>query len=132
VAGLDRARPDIEARGARLIVLGSGSPEHLRAFRDATGYRGPLLTDPTLQSFQAAGLASGWRRTFDPRSFVKGIRAFASGFRQGARRGNPVQQGGTFVLGPGPRAGFEWRDRFAGDHPKLDDVLAALDIRTRR
>jgi hypothetical protein len=128
VAGLDRARPEIEARGAELVVVGSGAPEHLAGFREVTGYRGPLLTDPSLRSFQVAGLASGWRRTFDPRAFVNGIRAFAGGFRQGARRGNPVQQGGTFVLGPGPRVRFEWRDRFAGDHPPMSAVLAALDV----
>ena len=58
---------------------------------------------------------------------VKGVRAFASGFRQGARQGDPVQQGGTFVLGPGDAVRFEWRDRYAGDHPDLRDVVAALD-----
>ena len=52
--------------------------------------------------------------------------ASSSGFRQGARRGNPVQQGGTFVLGPGDRVRFEWRDRFAGDHPEMRQVFAAL------
>jgi len=57
---------------------------------------------------------------------IKGIRAFRSGFRQGARRGNPVQQGGTFVLGPGERSRLEWRDRFAGDHPEMSAVLRAL------
>jgi hypothetical protein len=127
VAGLDRARREIEARGADLVVLGSGAPEHLQGFRDVTGYGGHLLTDPSLRSFEAAGLASGWRRTIDPRTFINGIRAFADGFRQGARRGNAVQQGGTFVLGPGPRVRFEWRDRFAGDHPPMSAVVAALD-----
>jgi hypothetical protein len=129
VAGLEQARPEIQARGAELVVVGSGDPEHLAGFREVTGYHGPLLTDPSLRSFRAAGLASGWRRTFDPRALLKGIRAFAGGFRQGARRGNPVQQGGTFVLGPGPRGRFAWRDRFAGDHAPMREVLAALDGR---
>jgi hypothetical protein len=40
-----------------------------------------------------------------------------------------VQQGGTFVLGPGEAMRFEWRDRHAGDHPDLRDVLAALGSR---
>ena len=108
------------------MVVGCGRPEHIAGFRSATGYDGPLFTDPSLRAFEAAGLARGWTRTFHPRSILKGIAAFASGFRQGARRGNPVQQGGTFVLGPGDRVSFEWRDRFAGDHPEVRDVLAAL------
>lgn len=128
MAGLERARPEIEARGARLVVVGSGAPEHLQEFRKVTGYGGELLTDPSLRSFQAAGLASGWRRTIGPRTFINGIRAFAGGFRQGLRRGSAVQQGGTFVVGPGPRVRFEWRDRFAGDHPAMNAVVAALDV----
>ncbi len=107
-------------------MVGCGRSEHIAGFRDATGYDGPLFTDPSLRAFATAGLAQGWTRTFHPRSLLKGIAAFASGFRQGARRGNPVQQGGTFVLGPGERVRFEWRDRFAGDHPEMRDVLAAL------
>jgi peroxiredoxin len=126
VAGLKARRPEIHRRGAEVVVVGSGQPEHIRAFRQATGYDGPLLTDPSLRAFRTAALAHGWSRTFHPRSVWKGVRAFASGFRQGARRGDPVQQGGTFVLGPGERVRFEWRDRFAGDHPEMCDVLAAL------
>ncbi len=118
--------PAIRARGGDAVVVGCGRPEHIAGFREATGYGGPLLTDPSLRVFKAAGLAYGWARTFHPLTLVKGIRAFASGFRQGARRGNPVQQGGTFVLGPGERVRFEWRDRFAGDHPEMDEVLAAI------
>jgi hypothetical protein len=126
VTGLRNALPEIHARGGELVVVGCGLPEHIAGFRAATGYDGPLVTDPSLRTFQAAGLAYGWSRTFDPRAVWKGIAAFAGGFRQGARRGNPVQQGGTFVLGPGDRVRFEWRDRFAGDHPQIPEVLAAL------
>jgi AhpC/TSA antioxidant enzyme len=128
VAGWKAALPQIRARGGDVVVVGCGRPEHIESVRGATGYEGPLLTDPSLESFRAAGLAYGLGRTFHPRSMLKGLRAFASGFRQGARRGNPVQQGGTFVLGPGARVRFEWRDRFAGDHPDMRDVLAALGV----
>jgi len=107
-------------------VVGPARPEHLRSFREITGYAGPLYADPSLATFGVAGLAYGWGRTFHPLSFVKGVRAFAAGFRQGARRGNPVQQGGVFVLGPGDRVRYEWRDRYAGDHAPMADVLVAL------
>jgi len=107
-------------------VVGPGKPEHLAHFREATGYKGPLFADPSLATFRAAGLARGWGRTFHPRSLLKGLRAFAAGFRQGARQGDPVQQGGVFVLGPGDRVRYERRDRFAGDHAPTPAVLAAL------
>jgi len=126
VAGLAATEPSIGARGAALIVVGPGKPEHLAGFREVTGYAGPLYADPSLATFNAAGLAYGWGRTFHPLSVLRGVRAFAAGFRQGARRGNPVQQGGLFVLGPGDRVRYEWRDRFAGDHAPMSDVVAAL------
>jgi peroxiredoxin len=126
VAGLKGALPEIRGRGGEVVVVGSGQPEHIAEFREATGYDGPLVADPSLRAFEAAGLAYGWTRTFHPLAVLKGMRAFAQGFRQGARRGSPIQQGGTFVLGPGERVRFEWRDRFAGDHPEMRAVLAAL------
>ena len=126
MAGLAAAAPSIAARGAALIVVGPAKPEHLAGFREVTGYAGPLYADPSLHTFRAAGLAYGWSKTFHPGSILKGLRAFAKGFRQGARRGNPVQQGGVFVLRPGDRVSYEWRDRFAGDHAPMANVLAAL------
>ncbi|HEV8440737.1 MAG TPA: peroxiredoxin-like family protein [Methylomirabilota bacterium] len=126
MAGLKATLPEIRARGGEVVVVGCGQPEHIAGFRDATGYDGPLLTDPSLRTFRAADLGYGWTRTYHPLTLLKGLRAFAGGFRQGARRGNAIQQGGTFVLGPGERVRFEWRDRFAGDHPPMVDVLGAL------
>ena len=61
---------------------------------------------------------------------LKGIGAVARGFRQVGRQGDIVQQGGTFVLGPGDRVRYEWRDRYAGDNANLDEVVDALPERT--
>ena len=107
-------------------MIGPAKPEHIAGFRAATGYAGTLLVDPERRSYRAAGLERGWARVLHPLVAWKGLRAFAQGFRQGARQGDPVQQGGTFVLGPGDRVRFEWRDRFAGDHPDPDQVVGAL------
>ncbi len=126
MAGLSAALPEVQRRGGGLVVVGPARPEHIADFRRATGYAGPLFADPSLRTYEAAGLAYGWGKTFHPRTLVKGLRAALQGFRQGARKGNSLAQGGTFVLGPGDRVRFEWRDRFAGDHPDIEDVLAAL------
>lgn len=108
------------------MVVGPSRPEHIAAFRDATGYAGLLFADPTLRAFRAAGLAHGWASTYHPLAMLKGVRAVAQGFRQAGRQGDVVQQGGTFVLGPGDRVHFEWRDRYAGHHPDLDEVVEAI------
>ena len=118
--------PAIVERGGTLVVVGPSQPQHIAGFRAATGYAGRLFVDPPRRAFRTAGLLHGWAHTYHPLSMLKGMWAFARGFRQGARQGDVVQQGGTFVLGPGDHVRFEWRDRRAGDHPRLDDVVAAL------
>ncbi len=127
VAGLKAARPQINGLGAEVVVVGPAQPEHIAGFREVTGYEGPLFVDPSLRAFKEAGLAHGLDKTLHPLTFIKGFQAFAGGFRQGMTRGDPVQLGGTFVLGPRSQVRFEWRDRFAGDHPQMRDVLAALE-----
>lgn len=126
MAGLRSALPEIQARGAKLLVVGSAPHEAIGGFRAATGYEGPLLVDPSLRAFRAAGLAYGAGRTFDPRMLRLAITAWLSGLRPGTPTGQLFQQGGTFVLGPGEAVRFEWRDRFPGDHPDLREVVAAL------
>jgi len=106
--------------------VGPARPEHIAGFREATGYAGHLFVDPSLGAFRAAGLLRGWDRTLHPMSVWRGLGALAGGFRQGPPQGDVIQQGGTFVLGPGALVRFEWRDRFAGDHPELGRVLEAL------
>lgn len=126
MAGLRAVAPEIEGLGAGIVVIGNAEPAAIPDFREATGWRGRLLVDPSLRTYRAAGLVHGMASTFHPRSVLKGIKAFTEGFRQGAARGRPLQQGGMFVIGPGEIVRFEWRDRFAGDHPNLTDVVATL------
>ena len=108
------------------MVVGPAKPEHIAAFRQATGYAGSLYVDPSLRTFRTAGLVHGWASTYHPLAVLKGVKAFAQGFRQGARQGDVTQQGGTFVLGPGDRLRYEWRDGFAGDNADLDEVVRAI------
>ncbi len=113
-------------RGALLVVIGPAKPEHIPGFRQVTGYQGPLYVDPSRRAFRTAGLEHGWASTYHPLAVLRGMLAFARGFRQGARQGDVAQQGGTFVLGPGDRVRYEWRDRYAGDSADLDAVVAAI------
>ena len=59
VAAMREATAELESRGARLAVIAAGPREAMAEFRDAVGYRGPLLVDPTLEAFRLAGMAPG-------------------------------------------------------------------------
>ena len=126
VAGLSKRVPEIEGRGGRLVLVAPSKSEHIASFRESTGYKGALFVDPALRAFKTAGLVRGRASTYHPLAVLRGIGAMARGFRQVGRQGDIVQQGGTFVLGPGDRVRYEWRDRYAGHHPDPDAVVGAL------
>jgi peroxiredoxin len=63
VAAMRDAEPEIEKRGAGLIVIGSTPPESMKEsmkeFREAVGFHGSLVVDPSLDAFRAAGMVAG-------------------------------------------------------------------------
>ena len=118
---------EIRARGADLVVIGNGNAEFAAAFRQDLGIPDvTLLVDPELRAYRAAGLRRGRVELLSPRLAGNALRAFRSGFRQGAVQGDPWQLGGVFVIRPGGALAYRQVSREAGDHAPLDDVIAAL------
>jgi peroxiredoxin len=120
----------IRAAGAELVVVGNGRPEHAADFREEQRIDFPLLVDPELRAYAAAGLRRGVLDTLGPGSLKGAWRALRSGARQGATRGDPWQLGGAFVIEPGGRVRFRHVSRDASDHPAPEKILKAL-ARTR-
>ena len=117
---------DIRSLGAELVVVGSGKPFHAAAFRDDQEIDFPLLVDPDLVAYEAAGLRRGVAATLNWKMARNAFRAFRSGFRQTSVQGDPWQLGGTFVLLPGGDCAFAHVSSEAGDHPEVNAVLSAL------
>lgn len=59
VTALRDAQAEIEKRGARLLVVGGVQADAIGEFREAVGYRGPLMVDPSLDVFRAALMVAG-------------------------------------------------------------------------
>ena len=121
------ALPEIRGRGAELVIVGNGRPEHAIDFRDSEHVESPLYVDPELHAYAAAGLKRGLRSSLSPSVVLRGLRAFGEGKRQGATLGDPWQQGGVFLIRPGNRVEFAYVSEEAGDHPAVAAILAALD-----
>ena len=121
-----KARPSIEAAGARLVLIGNGGVKHLAAFKAAEAPDITVLTDPALRTYNAIGARSGIWRTVGPRSWKAGLRALGSGARQSRVKGHPFQQGGVLVVLPGDRIAFTYLSISAGDHPSVESVLDSL------
>ncbi len=117
---------EIRRHGADLAVVGTGTVEEARAFADARALPFPLYTDPTRDSYRQANLRRGILSSVNPRIALHALRAFRQGHRQTATQGDPLQQGGVFVIAPGGRLLFAYRSREAGDHPDPRDILRAL------
>jgi len=126
------ALPEIRRRGAELIIVGNGQPQHATDFRDTEHVESPLYVDPELRAYAAAGLKRGLRSSLSPGVILRGLRAFREGKRQGATMGDPWQQGGVFIIRPGNRVEFSYISEEAGDHPSVEAIISALDKVGRR
>lgn len=130
VSELGAASADITARGARLVLVGCGTAEQARRFDEAKGLtaRGiALYTDPDGAAYRAAETSRSYARTFfDAGARHAYARARASGHRITGVQGDVPQLGAVFVVRPPAEAVYAHRSRFAGDHPELDALFAAV------
>ena len=117
---------DIRAQGAELVIVGNGAENFAAAFREDFALDCPILIDPELSAYRAAGLRRGRVEMLSPRLPVNAARALLSGSRQTGVQGDPWQLGGVFVIRPGGDLAYRYTSREAGDHPPVEDILAAL------
>ena len=118
---------EIRERGAELVVIGNGTSDFAAAFREDFQLDVPLLVDPELRAYRAAGLRRGRVELLSPRLPLNALRALAAGQRQTSVQGDPWQLGGVFVIRPGGELAYRYASREAGDHAPVSDILAALD-----
>jgi hypothetical protein len=118
---------EIERLGAGIVAVGLGGRDDADAFRREAEIAFPLLLDPDRAAYRAAGLRrGGLLDLFRPSNIAARARARGAGHRHHRIGRDPLQLGGTFVLGPGPRDRFAHRSGTFGDVAEIDRVLAAL------
>ncbi|MBW2540636.1 MAG: hypothetical protein JRF15_00970, partial [Deltaproteobacteria bacterium] len=123
---------EIRARGVELVIVGNGAANFAAAFRDDFELDCPLLVDPELRAYRAAGLRRGRIEMLSPALPFQALRALRSGFRPTGVRGDVWQLGAVFVIRPGGEVTYRYVSRDAGDHPPVDAILAALDAGPER
>jgi len=126
-AQLRGIQPEAERLGS-LTIIGNGNLDQARDFQKTHGGTLRSLVDPRKQTYRLLGFRRGFRFTFGAPSVLRGAQTTARGFVQGATQGDAFQQGGTLVLAAGGRPVLFQRSRFAGDHPEIERVLAALRL----
>lgn len=123
---LHRERHRLEEVGVDLVIIGNGTANFIAGFRERSGYEGIIYTDPERAAYKALGLRRGVRSTFSPGAVKSAIRAYRQGFRQTGTEGDALQQGGVFVVAPTGESLYSYRSRRPGDHPPIDDIVAAV------
>jgi alkyl-hydroperoxide reductase/thiol specific antioxidant family protein len=120
------AHAAIEALGARVIAVGTGSAAQARHLMD-TGTPFPCLVDADRRLYRALDLRRvGWSTVLDPATYLNYWRAWRRGARQGDVTGDPRQLSGVALLDADGRLRWRHVSRTIGDYPPLPDVLAAL------
>ncbi len=117
----------IRSLGAELVVIGHGTLEETRAFRDEHQLPFALFTDPGREAYCALGMQRGRRAILSPRVAARAATALWRGFRQTHIAGDPLQQGGVVVVRRGGEEIYRFISRDAGDHPPAPDILKALE-----
>ena len=119
--------PELTTKGVSLVPIGNGRPTFIAGFRQTTGFTGPVYTDPSRRTFEAASLKRTMWSLFRPESLVAGLRAARKGFFfKGKLQGDGLQLGGVLVVRPPDRVTLHYASRFAGDHASNDTIRRAM------
>ena len=117
-------------KNANLVVIGSGKSHHFEEFRKVTGYKGKLLSDPSRQAFTMLGFSSSITGFMSIKSIARGVLAMKGGHKQGAIQGNTLQLGGAIIV-ESHTVRYFYASKKAGDHPEVEDLIAAVDSKLR-
>ena len=120
----------IDELGARLVLIGNGTPEQGQEFlRETEAQEMPfrLVLDPQLVGYRAAQLQRPLLEGVRPRTVFSFVRAWRRGLRGGPTAGDPHEMGGAFVICPERGVAYSFVCRVLGDHPSFEEILATLE-----
>jgi hypothetical protein len=126
---LRREYPDITARGADVVAIGTGDVRYARGFVDEEQVPFLVLVDDDTRAARAASVRKvNFFKLLGPGTWSATRQTWKNGYRihKSGKRVN--QLGATFVIGPGSTVHYEHLDDDSTDHASLTDVLAALPL----
>lgn len=117
-----------EARGARLVAIGTGGRKYARDFIEDRGIPYLVLVDKHLRSHEVIGAIHGPPvGIFRPRVVWAGIKALFGGEMQGKTGPHPFVFGAAHVFGPGGELRYAWLNEDYQDNAPVEDLLAAVE-----
>jgi hypothetical protein len=124
---LNDAHEQIEATGARLVLIGQATPKHAAHYKRRFAPDLEILADEKRESYKAMGFPrAGATQLIGPKSLAKGLARSASGVGVGRVIGDVQQLGGTIIVLPGGEIVWSHYMRDASDTSSVDELLEAL------
>ncbi|XP_015268158.1 PREDICTED: thioredoxin-like protein AAED1 isoform X1 [Gekko japonicus] len=129
----------LQDANVRLVVVGQSSHHHIKPFCNLTGYPYEMFVDPEREIYRILGMKRGEASSTSVQSphvkssllsgSIKSMwRAMASPAFD--FQGDPAQQGGTLILGPGDEIHFMHLDKNRLAHAPINAVLQLAGVQT--
>ncbi|XP_032070515.1 peroxiredoxin-like 2C [Thamnophis elegans] len=129
----------LQDANVRLVIIGQSAHHHIRPFCNLTGYPHEIYVDPRREIYKILGMKRGESSSSAVHSpHVKS--SLLSGSIKSMWRamtspafdfqGDPAQQGGTFILGPGDEIHFAHLDQNRSDHIPINNILQLAGVET--
>ena len=122
------AEPEISAKGAAIVAVGTGNVRYATAFVHDEHIPFRVLVDDDGAAARAAQVRTvPFLSMFTGGTWGKTVATWRRGYRIHRSGKRVTQMGGTWVIGPGDVVHYEHVDADSTDHAPIADVLAALD-----
>ncbi|XP_006867711.1 PREDICTED: thioredoxin-like protein AAED1 [Chrysochloris asiatica] len=127
----------LEEANVTLIVIGQSSYHHIEPFCKLTGYAHEIYVDPDREIYKRLGMKRSEEIAFSGQSPHVKSNLLLGSIRSLWRavtgplfdfQGDPAQQGGTLILGPGNDIHFIHCDRNRYDHKPINSVLQLVGV----
>ncbi|KAM9213643.1 peroxiredoxin-like 2C [Leptosomus discolor] len=132
-------RAFLQEANVRLIVIGQSSYHHIKPFCSLTGYTHEMYVDPQREIYKTLGMKRGegnnvsvWSPHVKSNTLLGSIRSLWRAMTGPAFdfQGDPAQQGGALILGPGNEVHFLHLDKNRMDHVPINTVLQLAGVKT--
>jgi peroxiredoxin len=125
---LHRARDELRAAGASVVLIGQRTPHEAAEFRRRQGLELPVLADERRESYGVAGTkVASLGELIGPKVVARSLIATArTGRVQTKTDGHPAQLGGTLVVAPDGRVAWSHIAHDASDNASPEQILEAI------
>uniref|UniRef100_A0A8C3JN04 Peroxiredoxin like 2C n=1 Tax=Calidris pygmaea TaxID=425635 RepID=A0A8C3JN04_9CHAR len=129
----------LQEANVRLIVIGQSSYHHIKPFCSLTGYTHEMYVDPQREIYKILGMKRGEGNNVSVQSPHVKSNTLLGSIRSVWRamtgpafdfQGDPAQQGGALILGPGNEVHFSHLDKNRLDHVPINTVLQLAGVKT--